>query len=702
MAIGTDKKDGVVVPRSTAGTGAKSTTVQKDIRTETKAPPVKTTSTRTSDADWNKSATPNTRVGSDKKETAPAESRFSYVGHGSGIDKVERPSSGDVWAEASGGGSSSSGSSTGTSRSSTGGGGSGKTYDPPGDNDLSFGMLTDMFHTIPATNERYLVPNALDNLIAGGKGINFATGLPGSSDYLRRIGAADSSSTPTTAAPPVYHDNTLLMGPDAANDPYSAWHNLSAGLRSLGLMGPEEPASDGDYMSKPLEGLATRKVSTYAIDDNGNPIIPTREWPPAWTRYSERLPSEPVTGSLPPSIPDSNASVVDAIPSSEVDELGRRTSEFVEPPVAVDWHNLPADQRWGWKSPFADMGRTITGALGYDDPPSMNAPGYGPESQTSAEAGIDAATQEPSTWDNTGKLLSHFGLGAIVSTLFPDLWSAGGDMMKGMFEGERGTATANGDFTRWDPREGVSLGGGSSFSRDATGYVDTTPSRLPPGKNAPPGGTFPDLNHNGVDDRLEGYTGPDTQPPTTPSAAAYGRTVQFPDIPPYNPGRDDEWLYFLNNHLADGGMVEAPAYAGGGAIDQSDPRVQLIGQTEDVLERLKAGEKPDEAAARTLKAFVAQFGDAALKSLNDNVGEGLSMKGAGKGRQIKGPGGPKDDAVPAVIVEEGSVVSPAKLSNGEFVFSVDAVKGIGEGDVELGAERLQQLAERLSAGKKAA
>lgn len=265
-------------------------------------------------------------------------------------------------------------------------------------------------------------------------------------------------------------------------------------------------------------------------------------------------------------------------------------------------------------------------------------------------------------------------------------------MMKGLFDGERGTATANGDFTRWDPREGVSLGGGSSFSRDATGYVDTTPSRLPPGKNVPPGGAFPDLNHNGIDDRLEGYTGPDTQPPIPPPAA-YGRTAQFPDMPPYNPGRDDEWLYFLNNHLADGGMVEAPTYADGGAIDQSDPRVQLIGQTEDVLERLKAGEKPDEAAARTLKAFVAQFGDAALKSLHDNVGEGMSMK---SGRLIKGPGGPKDDAVPAVIVEEGSTVSPAKLSNNEFVMPVSAVEGIGEGDVEIGAQRMQELADRLS------
>jgi hypothetical protein len=185
--------------------------------------------------------------------------------------------------------------------------------------------------------------------------------------------------------------------------------------------------------------------------------------------------------------------------------------------------------------------------------------------------------------------------------------------------------------------------------------------------------------------------------------AAPQRTAQFPQIPPYDPGRSPEWLYFLNNHLADGGMVSAPAYAEGGTIgntdslNMSDPKVQLIGATEDVLEKLKGGAKPDEADAKTLKAFVAQFGDGALKSLNDNVGEGMTMKSkSGGGRQIKGPGGPKDDAVPAVIVEEGSVVSPAKLSNGEFVFSVDAVKGIGEGDIEVGAERLQQLAERLT------
>ena len=641
-AIGTDKKDGTVQPRST-GTDNKQT-VQKDIRTETKASPIKTTSTGTSDADWNKSATPNTRVGSDKKETAPAESRFSYVGHGSGIDKVERPSSGDVWAEASGGGSSSSGSSTG-SRATTGG-----MDDPHREYPLSFGMLLDMV------------------------------------------------STPVGGQPT---GKTKWLAPT----PEGSWNSpkLQERIAANGGVAPFEGVVDWAGIYDYLQAPANRRPAAQQPLDIT--VSGGHEWPRGpigrgGRRGDPRLPSEPVTGSLPPSIPDPNASVVDAIPSSEVDELGRRTSEFVEPPVAVDWHNLPADQRWGWKSPFADMGRTITGALGYDDPPSMNAPGYGPESQTSAEAGIDAATQEPSTWDNTGKLLSHFGLGAIVSTLFPDMWSAGGDMMKGMFGGERGTATANGDFTRWDPREGVSVGGGSSFSwKD--GYLDTTPHAVP-GKGeppvVPPVGAFPDLNHNGVDDRIEGYTGPDTKVPVVFDPPPT-REVRFPDMPPYNPGRSDEWTYFTNNHLADGGIV---GYAEGGAIDSNDPKVKLIGDTEDVLEDIKSGKKPDEAAAATLKAFVAQFGDGALKSLHDNVAGGMTMKSAGKGRQIKGPGGPKDDAVPAVIVEEGSVVSPAKLSNGEFVFSVDAVKGIGEGDVELGAERLQQLAERLSAGKKAA
>lgn len=643
-AIGTDKKDGVVVPRSTAGTGAKSTTVQKDIRTETKAPPVKTTSTRTSDADWNKSATPNTRAGSDKKETAPTDTRFSYIGHTSSAGTSAKDAD---WNK--------SATPNTQQRTTVTPGGIDAGARPAG------GLNSDKFYQRVADNNG-VVP------------FEGAVDWGGIYDYLqapanRRLAAQPAEITVRGGTPMTSYDR---VDPDT---------KLSFGMLLDLLQTPE-------VGTKGLPGLTSRPVRTYQTDNEGNPI------------FDDRLPAEPLPDNqpLPPSVYDPNASVVDAIPDGGVDEAGRRTSEFIEPQQP-----LGVDERWGFKSPYFDMGRLIRQATA-DDPYYSPLP---EDASSYVDPGAPVDPTEPSTWDNvvdnTGKLLSHSGLGAIVSTLFPDLWSSGGDMMKGLFDGERGTATANGDFTRWDPREGVSMGGGSSFSRDASGYVDTTPHD---GKKTPvtpgvPGRDFPDLNHNGIDDTVEGYTGPDTKVPVVFDPPPT-REVRFPDMPPYNPGRSDEWTYFTNNHLAEGGVVDAYGYAGGGVIDPSDPKVRLIGDTEDVLEDIKSGKKPDEAAAATLKAFVAQFGDGALKSLHDNVAGGMTMKSAGKGRQIKGPGGPKDDAVPAVIVEEGSVVSPAKLSNGEFVFSVDAVKGIGEGDVELGAERLQQLAERLSAGKKAA
>lgn len=398
-----------------------------------------------------------------------------------------------------------------------------------------------------------------------------------------------------------------------------------------------------------------------------------------------RLPAEPAirTAQLPAFTPDS------AYVGRTIDPNGDYSAPLGAI-AAADRSSIPAAERWGWKSPFAGMASTITQALGYD-PKTPGAIDLN-MGDVPAPPGIDAAA-EPSTWDNvvdnTGKLLSHTGLGGIVSTLFPDMWGGIGSAIKNI----------GGVETKYPDEMAVAMddiyGERSQMKRDQEARA-----------------RVPDLNHNGVDDRKEGYTGPDTRPkpgttlpptrsediPPIVTGASPTRTVQFPVMPPYDPGRSPEFMYFLNNHLANGGVVSAPAYAEGGAIDQSDPKVQLIGATEDVLEKIKGGAKPDEQDAKILKAFVAQFGDAALKSLNDNVGEGLSMKsaGSGKGRQIKGPGGPKDDAVPAVIVEEGSVVSPAKLSNGEFVFSVDAVKGIGEGDIEVGAQRLQELSERLT------
>ena len=43
---------------------------------------------------------------------------------------------------------------------------------------------------------------------------------------------------------------------------------------------------------------------------------------------------------------------------------------------------------------------------------------------------------------------------------------------------------------------------------------------------------------------------------------------------------------------------------------------------------------------------------------------------------------------------------PALLSKNEFVFTADAVKSAGEGDPEVGAERMQNVMKNLEAGGK--
>lgn len=56
------------------------------------------------------------------------------------------------------------------------------------------------------------------------------------------------------------------------------------------------------------------------------------------------------------------------------------------------------------------------------------------------------------------------------------------------------------------------------------------------------------------------------------------------------------------------------------------------------------------------------------------------------------------DTVPAVITnQQGLPQQPAKLSEGEFVFSVPAIMAIGEGDYEKGLAALTQIHDMLRA-----
>jgi len=57
--------------------------------------------------------------------------------------------------------------------------------------------------------------------------------------------------------------------------------------------------------------------------------------------------------------------------------------------------------------------------------------------------------------------------------------------------------------------------------------------------------------------------------------------------------------------------------------------------------------------------------------------------------------------IPPVGIKEKEDDIPAMLSNNEFVFTADAVRGAGGGDVNLGAQRMYDTMKRLEAGGKA-
>lgn len=185
--------------------------------------------------------------------------------------------------------------------------------------------------------------------------------------------------------------------------------------------------------------------------------------------------------------------------------------------------------------------------------------------------------------------------------------------------------------------------------------------------------------------------------PTTTTSEQYDRfgTVVFPDMPPYKPGVDGEWLYF-RKQLARGGIV---GYADGGAVgaaDTMDPRVQVIADAEDAIEDAVSGGGIDGEGEAAIRKFVGMFGEEAMTSLVEQVRRGMKMRQrTTPGRQVFGPGGPTDDGIPALI--DGQ--QPAALSSGEFVMPVAAVEGAGGGDVMAGARELEALSQSLQKRK---
>ena len=92
------------------------------------------------------------------------------------------------------------------------------------------------------------------------------------------------------------------------------------------------------------------------------------------------------------------------------------------------------------------------------------------------------------------------------------------------------------------------------------------------------------------------------------------------------------------------------------------------------------------------------LGDTASQNAMQAAGiEGLPMRQNPKGVQeldLRDNGG----FIPPVGIKEKEDDIPAMLSNNEFVFTADAVRGMGDGDVELGAQRMYDQMKTLEKG----
>jgi len=67
------------------------------------------------------------------------------------------------------------------------------------------------------------------------------------------------------------------------------------------------------------------------------------------------------------------------------------------------------------------------------------------------------------------------------------------------------------------------------------------------------------------------------------------------------------------------------------------------------------------------------------------------QQGFNVGGYVEGPGTGRSDSVDAAIYQNGEKVQEALLSDGEFVFTERAVRGLGKGDREKGAAKMYEM-----------
>jgi hypothetical protein len=126
---------------------------------------------------------------------------------------------------------------------------------------------------------------------------------------------------------------------------------------------------------------------------------------------------------------------------------------------------------------------------------------------------------------------------------------------------------------------------------------------------------------------------------------------------------------------------------------------EFTGASDGVIDQIRdAMERKNKAGGGIMNRMNYALGDTASQNAMQAAGiEGLPVRQNPKGVKeldLRDNGG----FIPPVGIKEKEDDIPAMLSNNEFVFTADAVRGMGDGDVELGAQRMYDQMKMLEKG----
>jgi len=163
---------------------------------------------------------------------------------------------------------------------------------------------------------------------------------------------------------------------------------------------------------------------------------------------------------------------------------------------------------------------------------------------------------------------------------------------------------------------------------------------------------------------------------------------------------------FVNSQIAEYGQRQNQAY--GGRMQYGDgtmsPEEYFSGkekymkqkQMEDMIREYERYMR-DQSMNRDEVAMGGKMDTASENAMQAAGIEGLPVRQNPKGVKeldLRDNGG----FIPPVGIKEKEDDIPAMLSNNEFVFTADAVRGMGDGDVELGAQRMYDQMKMLEKG----